>query len=103
MEEHALFAREFFASAPTKQETLREQTLKEITNRATKYNEKVALKAGSGVDPGGPWARRCVKCQVTLCETNDMPLDFEVPRVPHFQTVQEDSWNHGSLLGRHSE
>ena len=28
------------------QETLREQTLKEITNRATKYNEKVALKAG---------------------------------------------------------
>ena len=98
-------AREFSASAPTKQETLREQTLKEITNRATKYNEKVALKAGSGV---GPWGT----LGAALCQ---MPTHFvekqmirhwtlRYPGYPIFRLrVQEDSWNHGSLLGRHSE
>ena len=39
---------------------MREQTLKEITNRATKYNEKVALKAGF---PGAAWAVAWV-CQI---------------------------------------
>jgi len=37
-------AKQRLNDALAQKETLREQTLKEITNRATKYNEKVALK-----------------------------------------------------------